>query len=89
MPDGDIPGLRVTTVEVPASGELKFRFLKNGDPEQVIGPATPECTRKSEEIVGPQAGLKNSWVVHGTPGQEIIVEFFMREGRRGLIWLKR
>merc|ERR1712048_1444976 len=34
MEDGPITGLRTITLEVPESGEIEFRFLKNGDEDR-------------------------------------------------------
>merc|ERR1712110_947346 len=54
MAEGDVPGVYVIIVEVPQSGSLEFQFLIDGDQEQVLGPAIPNCTRKTEAIIGPQ-----------------------------------
>lgn len=89
MMQGDLPGVNTATVEVPVGGSLQFRFLKDGDPSQVLGPAIPRCTKKSTPILGPDRSLTNTWVVEGTPGQEVQVDLFVKQGVRSMLWIKR
>merc|ERR1712190_595504 len=66
-----IAGTFNSILEIPDSGALEFRILKDSEPDKVIAPATPDCSRKSEKIEGPAKDLKNKWVVKGPPGAEI------------------
>mmetsp|Transcript_179544 Transcript_179544/g.436847 ORF Transcript_179544/g.436847 Transcript_179544/m.436847 type:complete len:956 (-) Transcript_179544:571-3438(-) len=86
MAAGDVDGVHIAFVEVPEGGELQFRFLKNGDTEKVLGPATPECMQKTEAIVGPKKDITNSWVVQAEEQQEFRVELFVRAGVRSVMW---
>lgn len=86
MSQGDVPGAHVAIVEVPDTGVLEFRLLKSGDAEQVIGPSSPEGTRMSEAILGPQKELENRWVIRATPGREVRLEFFSRRNRKAIMW---
>mmetsp|Transcript_89637 Transcript_89637/g.208795 ORF Transcript_89637/g.208795 Transcript_89637/m.208795 type:complete len:956 (+) Transcript_89637:161-3028(+) len=88
MMAGSVTGVFVTTVEVPESGILEFRFLADGDDERVLGPAVPKCTRKTEKIIGPEKGLKNSWMVHGVAGMELEIQLLITKKWRSVMWLK-
>nr|AQS99174.1 type I polyketide synthase [Gambierdiscus excentricus] len=84
---GEIAGVHTTTVDMPDSGVLEFRILVDGDPKQVLCPASPQCTRRTEEILGPAEGLTNLWVVSAAPGKEVQVELFVRRGMKSITWL--
>lgn len=88
MSEGEVLGVHVAELEVPSSGTLQFRFLKNGDPELQICPTTPFRTRCVGQITGP--GLENAdnyWVVTGQPGEQVRVELFSRYGKFSVMWL--
>mmetsp|Transcript_99921 Transcript_99921/g.254152 ORF Transcript_99921/g.254152 Transcript_99921/m.254152 type:complete len:961 (+) Transcript_99921:94-2976(+) len=87
MVAGEVPGQHVLYVEVPSTGRLEWRFFKDGDSEQVLCPAVPECTKRTAEILGPAKALSNSWVVHAAPGVEVRIELLVAEGRRTVFWL--
>jgi len=87
MAAGDVPGLHTTVVEIPRSGRLEFRFWREGDEAQIVCPATPECSRITEGIIGPAKDLTNSWVIEATPGKEITIELLICQGRRSVMWL--
>ncbi|CAE8690848.1 unnamed protein product, partial [Polarella glacialis] len=87
MADGEVPGVHVVSLQVPAGGVLEFQLLQGGDAKQVIGPASEHCTRKAEAILGPDADLSNKWVVHASEGKEVRIEFFSKSGRRSIMWL--
>ena len=88
---GDVGGcgLHVVTVLMPVSGRIEFRILKNGEDDAVIAPATPACTRKTTPILGPGPDLKNYWLVEGSPGQEVVIELFISDELRSVLWIKR
>jgi len=88
MIQSDVAGLHTITVEMPESGTLEFRFLKNSLDTEVIAPASDRCGRKSETILGPEEGLRNCWLIKGTPGQDIAIELFMLPERRTILWIK-
>jgi len=88
MLEGHVLGLSTTTVRVPSSGYLEFRFLRSGDPESVVCPASPNCTQKTEEILGPAEGLLNTWVVQGAPESEIRIELFFNSKARSILWFR-
>jgi len=88
MAPGDVPGQNITTVTVPAGGVLEFRFLKDGDTEKVVCPEVPNCTRKCAPIIGPEAGLSNSWLVHEAEDTEIQVEILSLNGKFSVLWFK-
>mmetsp|Transcript_30512 Transcript_30512/g.65708 ORF Transcript_30512/g.65708 Transcript_30512/m.65708 type:complete len:960 (+) Transcript_30512:75-2954(+) len=87
MVPGEVPGQHVFLAEVPASGRLEWRFIKDGDPDQVLSPAIPDCTKRTAEIKGPAKGLLNNWVVTAQPGSEIRIELLISEGRQSVFWL--
>nr|AQS99215.1 type I polyketide synthase [Gambierdiscus excentricus] len=88
MAPGDVPGQNVTTLTVPSGGVLEFRFLKDGDSEKVICPEVPDCSRKCAPIIGPEAGLTNSWVVKEEEDAEVQVEILSLKGRYSVLWFK-
>jgi len=88
MAPGDVPGQNVTTVTVPADGVLEFRILKDGDPDKVLCPDVPSCSRKCAPILGPEAGLSNCWVVKEEEDTEIQVEILCLKGKYSILWFK-
>mmetsp|Transcript_118565 Transcript_118565/g.287749 ORF Transcript_118565/g.287749 Transcript_118565/m.287749 type:complete len:947 (+) Transcript_118565:84-2924(+) len=91
MEEGPITGMRTYTAEVPESGLLEFRFLKNGEEDEVIYPATDKCAKKTAAILGPakedKGREKNVWCVAGAPGANIKIDLFMCRGKRSLMWM--
>merc|ERR1711918_34619 len=85
---GDVPGQHTCTVAVPESGVIEFRFLREGSSDQVIAPATENCTRKTTPIVGPKAGLKNNWIISCTPESEVTIELLSLNGKYSVMWLE-
>lgn len=89
MLEQSITGLHRFQTDIPENGVLEFRFVKNGNPDLVLAPATDNCSRKSAAIIGPAKDLSNKWAVAGEPGVEIEIELFITNERRSLLWLKR
>mmetsp|Transcript_89360 Transcript_89360/g.277960 ORF Transcript_89360/g.277960 Transcript_89360/m.277960 type:complete len:948 (+) Transcript_89360:61-2904(+) len=91
MEEGAVPGMRSYTAEVPESGVLEFRFLKNGEEDEVIYPAIDKCSKKTASILGPakedKGREKNVWAVEGKPGSSIKVDLFICRGKRSLMWM--
>jgi len=74
MMEGEMPGLYVQEIEVPDSGMLEFRVLADGDEDRAIGPQ--ETTRnRAAPIVGPSAEVRTAWLVYGSPGSTVRIEF--------------
>jgi hypothetical protein len=90
MEDGNITGLRSISVEVPEGGNLEFRFLKNGEEDEVMYPAVDKCTRRTAPILGPckedNGNEKNTWLAEGPPGASMTVTLFVCRGRRSVSW---
>merc|ERR1711870_3467 len=87
MAAGDVPGVHTATIETPDSGVLEFRFLKDGEKDQVLAPATDSCEKKTEAIQGPAKGLTNKWSIQSQAGSEVKIELFFRGSMRALLWL--
>mmetsp|Transcript_33145 Transcript_33145/g.98687 ORF Transcript_33145/g.98687 Transcript_33145/m.98687 type:complete len:945 (-) Transcript_33145:110-2944(-) len=91
MVEGAVPGMRTYTAEVPDSGMLEFRFLRNGEEDEVLYPPIDKCSKKTAPILGPpkeDKGLeKNVWCVHGTPGSNVKIDLFICRGKRSLMWM--
>merc|ERR1712136_591806 len=85
MANGDVPGQRTCTVEIPSSGRLEFNFLVNGDRDQAVCPAYDQCTSKTAFIIAPSAET-NSWLVLGEPGVEVRIDLFVWNGRYSVMW---
>jgi len=88
MAPGDVPGQYVTTATIPAGGVLEFRFLKDGDPDKIICPEVPHCSRRTAPILGPEKGLSHSWAVRGEASTEIQVEILMHKRSFSVLWFK-
>merc|ERR1711920_50533 len=86
MMPGDAKGQHMVTVIVPEDGVMEFRFLKDGDTDLVIGPEKPQCTKKTAKVIGPKAGLTNSWLVKAEPDTEIQVELMALKGKYSVLW---
>jgi len=87
MAPGTIEGIHESTLQIPEGGILEFQVLKNGNRDEVIAPKTAKCWSKSEAIVGPEKETKNKWVVEGSPGQEVSIEFLTKGGTRTIFWM--
>jgi len=91
MEDGAVPGLRTITVEGPSSGSLQFRFLKNGEEDQILYPEYDECTRKTAAVLGPvqedNGREKNTWYVACPEGKSVQIDLFICRGRRSVMWM--
>jgi hypothetical protein len=88
MMEGEISGLFTATVEVPGSGSLEFKFLKNGDETQILAPLSPMCSKRLVPILGPQADLKNFWSISAPPGSDMQIEFMVQQDRKTVMWLQ-
>jgi polyketide synthase-associated protein len=88
MAPGDVPGQHLTNVTVPAEGVLEFRILKDGDPEKVIGPSVPKCSKKTVPIKGPEKGLTNTWLAKIEADAEVQIELFYLKGKYSILWFK-
>jgi polyketide synthase-associated protein len=88
MMPGDAKGQHMVNVIVPSDGKLEFRFLQDGDADLVIAPDKPECTKKTTKIVGPKAGLKNSWLITAEPDTEFQVELMVLRGEYSVLWFR-
>jgi polyketide synthase-associated protein len=90
MGDGPIVGMRTITLEVPESGELEFRFLKNGEEDQVIYPEVDKCTRKTGKVLGPASAdegkEKYTWLAEAPPGAEMKIDLFACRGKKAVMW---
>merc|ERR1712066_252966 len=86
MAPGDVSGQFVTNVTVPSEGILEFRILKDGDPDKVIGPSVPKCSKKSAPIKGPEKGLTNSWLVKMQGDSELQIELLCLKGKYSIVW---
>merc|ERR1712039_1111291 len=88
MEDGNVPGLYTAEIEVPQDGVLEFRFLMNGNSDQIICPAVDNCTRRSADIIGPEEGLNNKWLITANPGTDYTIELFIKDNKRSVMWVK-
>merc|ERR1711972_1098114 len=77
MEDTSTKGLHTITIELGASGVVEFRFVKNGDEEQVMHPIIDKCAERLSPVLGPhspgteEANAANAWQVHGQPGKAL------------------
>jgi hypothetical protein len=88
MMAGSVPGMHVTTVEVPDSGSLEFRFLEAGDEDKVLAPVVDLCQRKTTPVSGPEKDLKNKWLINGEPGMEFEIQLLVTKDRKTVTWLR-
>merc|ERR1712190_342673 len=80
MEDGPIKGMHTITLEFPESGELEFRFLRDGDENAVVFPAAEKCEYTGAKIRGPELSRnerkleKTTWVVKGEPSALVKID---------------
>mmetsp|Transcript_25791 Transcript_25791/g.54438 ORF Transcript_25791/g.54438 Transcript_25791/m.54438 type:complete len:956 (-) Transcript_25791:102-2969(-) len=90
LEDTNIIGMRTVTVDMPETGELQFRFLKNGNEDEIFYPAYDKCSKKAAPVLGPckeDAGReKFVWLIEGEPGQTVSISLFICRGRRSISW---
>jgi len=87
MAPGDVPGQFMTTLTVPSSGSVEFRFVKDGDSTKLVCPLEPACSRRSAPIAMKE-GLKNSWIVAAEPESELQIELLYLQGKYSIVWFK-
>eukprot|EP00930_Biecheleria_cincta_P026021 TRINITY_DN18413_c0_g2_i1.p1 TRINITY_DN18413_c0_g2~~TRINITY_DN18413_c0_g2_i1.p1 ORF type:complete len:955 (-),score=189.61 TRINITY_DN18413_c0_g2_i1:188-3052(-) len=92
MQEGDVPGLYFQEIPVPDEGTLEFRILVEGDSDKNIGPEET-TSHRLVPIKGPSADVRTSWLVTGTPGSVIRVEFLtstkdLHWKQRSISWLE-
>jgi len=91
MEETSVVGLRTITVQVPRTGEVTFRFLKNGDEGEILFPPVDRCNNKALAALGPagQDGGRElfSWLATGPPGGALRIDLFVCRGRTGVMWV--
>jgi len=93
MEDGPITGMRTITVEVPSSGEVEFRFVKNGEEEEgLLFPPSEKCKRRTAPILGPEIPKtertknKGTWMATAEPNDLLKIDLFICRGRKSVQW---
>jgi acyl transferase domain-containing protein len=87
LEDGDVPGLRSITIEVPGNGPVEFRFVQTVDDDMVLAPVSDKCSKKTAAIVGPAVGLTNKWVARGIAGSSLKISLFTSHRRYAVSWM--
>lgn len=87
----DIPGLFHAVVPVGSSGKLEFQVVADEDENMTFFPALPHCTSKAVGVLGPKKTSKDmSWLVKGSPGTNVSVEFFKAPSREvSVSWVRK
>jgi len=71
-PEG--PWVWRATVRIGLSGQEEFQLLRDGDEEQVFYPATPNASKTSIPVMGPDDGGKgHHWLIRGPTGEQVVV----------------
>eukprot|EP00930_Biecheleria_cincta_P053378 TRINITY_DN3882_c0_g1_i2.p1 TRINITY_DN3882_c0_g1~~TRINITY_DN3882_c0_g1_i2.p1 ORF type:complete len:942 (+),score=169.40 TRINITY_DN3882_c0_g1_i2:42-2828(+) len=86
MEPGNVPGSHSIVVMVPSDGKLEFRFLRNGNIDEVIAPETSKCTQKLARINGPDPELTNFWLIEGQANTRYLIELLCLKGMYSLSW---
>lgn len=91
MEDGAVTGLRTIVLDMPRTGVLEFRFLKNGEEDQVIYPEFDKCSQKTAAVLGPvredNGREKNTWYVECPAEQAVKIDLFICRGKRSVMWM--
>merc|ERR1712190_94855 len=74
MLEGDVPYLFYQETEMPESGSLEFRILAEGDQDKVYGPEAT-TSKRTDPVVGPDKDLRTSWLIEGSAGTPLRIEF--------------
>eukprot|EP00930_Biecheleria_cincta_P053377 TRINITY_DN3882_c0_g1_i1.p1 TRINITY_DN3882_c0_g1~~TRINITY_DN3882_c0_g1_i1.p1 ORF type:complete len:929 (+),score=159.98 TRINITY_DN3882_c0_g1_i1:33-2819(+) len=86
MEPGTVPGSHSIVLLMPSDGKLEFRFLRNGNFDEVIAPATAKCSSKLGQINGPEADLTNTWLIEGQANSRYLIELLCLKGNYSITW---
>mmetsp|Transcript_113956 Transcript_113956/g.302855 ORF Transcript_113956/g.302855 Transcript_113956/m.302855 type:complete len:958 (-) Transcript_113956:111-2984(-) len=89
-PSQDIPGLYSYEVTLGNKKQEAFQISVEGDPELILYPEQPDCTRKATPMLGPGAppSREHSWVIKGDSGARYRVEVFKSGPTISVSWFK-
>mmetsp|Transcript_89371 Transcript_89371/g.278043 ORF Transcript_89371/g.278043 Transcript_89371/m.278043 type:complete len:959 (+) Transcript_89371:20-2896(+) len=89
-PSEDVPGLYTYEVVLGSKGQEAFQICADSDPELVLYPEHPNCTRKATPVMGPAPppSREHSWVIKGDSGARFRVEVFKSGGSVSVTWFK-
>jgi len=89
-PSEDIQGLYTYEVTLGNKGQELFQICVDSDPELVLYPEQPNCTRKATPVLGPAAppSREHSWVIKGDSGARYTVEVFKSGPAISVTWIK-
>nr|AQS99216.1 type I polyketide synthase [Gambierdiscus polynesiensis] len=89
-PSRDVEGLYTYEVTLGSKGRESFQISVDNDPELVLYPETPSCTRKATPVLGPSQAPSQeyAWVMKGDSGARYRVEVFKSGPATSVTWLR-
>jgi len=89
-PSEEVRGLCTYGVVLGGKGQESFQVCVDGDPELVLYPERPNCTRKATPVLGPAQppSREHSWVIKGDSGSRYRVEVFKSGPTISVTWIK-
>jgi len=86
----EIGGLYTFEVTLGSKGQESFQISVDNDPECVLYPEQPNCTRKTTQVLGPSAppSREHAWVIKGDGGARYRVEVFKAGPTTSVTWFR-
>lgn len=86
MEPGNVPGSHSIVLLMPSDGKLEFRFLRNGNIDEIVAPEVAKCSQKLARISGPEADLQNFWLIEGQANSRYLIELLCLKGMYSITW---
>lgn len=85
----DVDCLHTFELEIGEHGRESFQIIVDGDPDSILYPSVPNCTKKSTPICGPetQPSHEFAWVIEAPVKKRFQIEVFARGKSKSVIWL--
>jgi len=89
-PSEEVAGLFTRELTLSTKGQESFQIAVDGDPELVLYPEQPLCSRRAAPVLGPSfpPSRDHSWVIRGDSGARYRVEVFRAGSTTSVTWFR-